>query len=115
MATAPIDNQAGVNYQPIASRFVAETGYGDTNNLQGPSLLPGQTIKRSKVAKSLQPVAPVDVKAAIVANETRTIDMKGAPKPAFGMKNPNASPAKIPSGTNRYASSIIAPRGNARR
>lgn len=114
MSTNPIDNQTNPSDVYIASRFKADTGYGDQADVTPSSLLPGDKIKYSPTAKKLRPVAPVDVKAAIVANETRTIDMKGAPKPAFGMRSPDNS-ARVPSGTNRRASSIIAPRGNARR
>jgi hypothetical protein len=114
MSTNPIDNQTNPSDVYIASRFKADTGYGDQADVTPSSLLPGDKIKYSPAAAKLRPVAPVDVKAAIVANETRTVS--AAPiTPAFGMKNPNANPPRVPSGTNRRASSIIAPRGSAKR
>ncbi|WP_298107423.1 hypothetical protein [Bradyrhizobium sp.] len=96
----------------VASRFKAQVGYGDTSSLQGSSLLPAEKPKYFPTAAKRRPVAPVDVKASMV-NTNRTIS--AAPiKPAHGMRNVNANPAKIPSDSNR-AVQQIAPRGEARR
>jgi len=95
------------------SRFAPQVGYGDTSSLQNSSLLPGQKPKYSPTAAKLRPVAPVDVKAAIVANETRTVSAKPYPT-RVGRGDRAQAPAKIPSGNNR-AVSQIAPRTVAKR
>jgi hypothetical protein len=114
MPTDPIDNQTNPSDVYIASRFKASVGYGDQADVTPSSLLPGDKIKYSPAAAKLRPVAPVDVKAAIVANETRTVSAAQYPA-AHGHRNVNANPARVPLGTNRRASSIIAPRGSAKR
>lgn len=93
----------------VGSRFRAEVGYGDCANLQPSSLLPGDTIKRSTIAKTLQPVAPVNAKAAVVANETRTVSAEPYPV-RVGRGDRGQSPAKIPNSNSRAAYSQIANR-----
>jgi hypothetical protein len=112
MSTNPIDNQTNPSDVYIASRFKADTGYGDQADVTPSSMLPGQKLKYSPAAQKLRPVAPVDVK--VVADQTRTVSAAQYPA-AHGHRNVNANPARVPSGTNRRASSIIAPRGLAKR
>lgn len=94
------------------SRFAPSVGYGDTSSLQGSSLLPGEKPKYSPAAAKLRPVAQVDVKSPVVANEVRTVSAEPI-KPSFGMKGASRGPT-IPAGNNR-AVSQIAPRGDAKR
>src|SRR5579871_3413509 len=91
----------------ITSRFKADTGYGDTANLQPSSLLPGDKIKYSPTAAKLRPVAPVDVKAAMVPTN-RNVSAEPLPT-RVGRGDRARAPAKVPSGNNR-AVSQIAPR-----
>ena|SRR5579872_3207186 len=97
----------------ISSHMRADTGYGDTANLQPSSLLPGDKIKYSPTAAKLRPVAPVNAKAAVVANETRKVSAEPFPV-RVGRRDRAQAPAKIPSGNNR-AVSQIAPRKAAKR
>lgn len=96
----PIDEQTAPSFQPIASRFRAEVGYGDTSSLQPSSLLPGDKIKYSPVAETLRPVAPVHVKAAVVANEARTVSAKPLAT-RVGRSDRARAPATIPTSNHR--------------
>jgi hypothetical protein len=99
----------------VGSKFKPNNGYGQ-NGFTGPSsTTPKEPVPHyASVASTVKPKDPVLTDPDVRNWETRGVS--AAPiKPSFGMRNPNANPAKIPSGTNRHASSIIAPRGNARR
>ena len=99
----------------VGSKFKPNNGFGQNGFTGSSSTTPKEPVPHyASVASTVKPKDPVLTDPNVRNWETRTIDMKGAPKPAFGMKNPNANPAKIPSGNNR-AVSQIAPRGSARR
>ena len=85
----PVASQLDV----VGSNYKAEAQYGQNGSDMPSSILPGETIKRSSIAKKLGAGAPVSTDPGNW--ETRNISAKPiAPSPT--MRNPNASPAKIP-------------------
>ena len=84
-----------------ASHMKAEIGYGDQADLTSPSQRKGDVIKRSKVAKSLLPAAPIVAGAGDFQVRKVSSEQKVPTTP--GMRNPNASPARVPLSNVRRA------------
>jgi hypothetical protein len=81
--------------------LVVKTGLGVGGDPNASSLEPGQKPKRTPEGAKL--IAAMGGDAATVPSaDWRTREVSAKPYPtAHGMKNPNASPAKIPSVTDR--------------
>jgi hypothetical protein len=98
---------------------VSTRGYGQNGSPTPSSLTPGQARKVSKTYASLATDTP-NINSETASNvQMRTISAK-ALKPSPTMKNPNASPTKIPTSLS-YGGSVVRPssvparRGNAKR
>lgn len=89
-------------------------GYGQN----GSAVSPSQPLNKTRaISKNFSDISPPAVSAAPGSWQTRTISAK-ALKASPGMRDPNASPAKVPNALNRgtVAPSVKpAPRGNAKR
>ena len=98
----------------VGSKFKPNNGFGQNGFTGSSSTTPKEPVPHyASVASTVKPKDPVLTDPDVRNWETRTVS--AAPiKPAFGMKSPDNS-ARVPSGTNRRASSIIAPRGSAKR
>jgi hypothetical protein len=84
--------------QFIGSHFAPEAFTGQNGGLNPSSIRIGEELPRSTVAKSI--MAANNAKGATKPNEPDWQNRKisnAAIKMKCGMKNPNASPAKIPS------------------
>jgi hypothetical protein len=82
------------------SKMRTDAFYGQNGSAQPSSLQPGDTIKRSAVAKSII-AADGSVSANPPNNQTRPVSPDQKVKTTPGMKNPNVSPAKVPGKVNR--------------
>jgi hypothetical protein len=100
----------------VGSKFKSDNSYGQDGSATPSSVpvkkTPAYNVKNPE-ASLVRPHDPVLTDPDVRNWQTRGVS--AAPiKTAFGMKSPDNS-ARVPSGTNRRASSIIAPRGSARR
>ena len=86
----------------ISSHIKIETGYGDTASTQSPSLLPGQKIKRTKIAQSIV-AADGSVSADPGTWQTRKISA-AATKASPSMHSPSKVTDKVPAPPRNVAS-----------
>jgi hypothetical protein len=93
MADTPIEQSTVF----VGSHLKAEAFYGMSGDPNPSSLLPNQKVKRGSVGKSIMRGTDVTVPAG---TQTRTVSAKPI-KSSPTMKNPNASPVKIPSKVSR--------------
>jgi hypothetical protein len=98
----------------VGSHFAPDAFAGQNGDNTPSSLLPGQTVKRGKDAKSIMKGTEVTVQTA--EWQTRKVSAAQKVPTTPGMKNPNASPAKIPATTNRGSiAQHMARQGHAKR
>ena len=108
--------------QVVGSHMRTDAFYGQNGSAQPSSIRPGDPpIKRSEVAQSIVEANHAKVPAPNAPDwQTRTVSAKPI-KASPTMKNPNASPAKIPDrlsrglGPGARPSSVPAAKGNAKR
>lgn len=89
MADNPSDN-----VQYIGHGLKVEIGYGDAPSTTPSSIRPGEQIKRSPTGEKIRKGMGAD--PSVMSPQTRPYSNEQKVATAFEMKNPNASPAKVP-------------------
>jgi hypothetical protein len=83
----------------VGSKMKPNNGYGANGFTGAASLLPGEKVKRNSIAQGIVAADPVTAGAGDW--QTRPVSTEQKVPTAFGHKNPNADPAKIPAGNVR--------------